>query len=93
MKQRFWVGETVRVRCDFTDDAGAPLGAIGVAFRARAPDGSTVVGTPIAQQTTGAFYADFTLTQAGIWYLRASCTGPTAAVVEDQVEARASFVL
>lgn len=93
MMLRFWIGETVRVSCQFNDDAGNPVAVVGVSIRAKAPDGSAVVGTPIARQTTGAFYADFPLTQAGIWNLRATCTGPTPAAIEDRVEARPSNVI
>jgi hypothetical protein len=93
MTQRYWQGETVRVRVDFTDDAGAPVTPTGVAFLARQATGAQVVGTPIALQTTGAFYADFALDTPGTWYLRASCSGPTPAAVEDQIEVRASLVL
>lgn len=90
---RFWVGETARVKAEFTDDAGAPVVAVGVAFTARSPTGKNVIGSPVGLNTTGAFYADFVVDEPGVWAVRASCTGPTAAAVEDQFEGRASYVL
>lgn len=90
---RFWIGETVRVRCTFTDEAGARITPTGVAFAARSKSGQHVAADPLATTEAGAFYADFTFELADVWYLRASCSGPTSAVVEDQIEVRASMVL
>jgi hypothetical protein len=92
MTMRFWQGETVRVRVDFTDAQGAPVAPTGVVFTARPAGGTRVTGTPVALQATGAFYCDFALDTPGVWFVRATCSGPTAAAVEDQIEVRASNV-
>lgn len=91
--RRYWIGETVRAQCDFSDDDGAPIAVTGLSFSAKSPTGDVIVGTAISTGVTGSYYADFALQQAGVWSLRAACTGPTAAAVEDQVECRSSYVL
>lgn len=90
---RFWIGETVRVRVDFTDDAGLPMAVTGVEIQARGPGGIRLTGSVNALSDTGAFYADFPLTIAGTWYFRAECDGPTQSAVEDSVDVIPSNVV
>lgn len=95
---RVWIGETVRVQVDFTDDAETPVDrqsipATGVSIVAKDPAGATVPGTVTPMGKPGAFYADFPLNAAGTWYVRAACTGPTPAADEAAIEVQASNVL
>ena len=90
---RYWQGETLRARVDFTDGNGGPLAAVGVVFTAKAPSGTRLTGDPVPMNVPGAWYADFALNEPGTWHVRASCSGPTPAADEDEFEVRASTVL
>ena len=84
---RFWKGNTVRLEVHFrnllTDEA---MDATGVAFKADAPDGTTVNPTAFAGNSVGFWFADLPLTQAGVWNITASCTGPISTVEIGQIE-------
>lgn len=92
-RQRFWRGESVRIDVTFTDDTGAPMNASGVAIQARCNNGPVIDGDVHPLSATGAFYAVFALEQAGDWAVRASCSGPTAAAVEDRFDVAPSRVI
>lgn len=84
---RFWKGSTIRLEVHFGNLlTGEPMDASGVAFKAEAPDGTTVTPTAFAGNSVGFWFADLVLSQAGIWIITASCTGPIATVEIGQVE-------
>ena len=93
-RMRFWPGETVRIEVVFTDVAGAPMAATGVSLSARSPSGAIVPGTALADPVrVGVFTADFVVSVAGQWAVRGTCSGPTAAAVEDEFAVAVSLVL
>jgi hypothetical protein len=77
----FWPGETVRVRVQFADEAGAGVTVGEVVFTARDPAGAAVSLTP-QEETASTYYADVPVTLAGDWAVRATCATPTPAAVE-----------
>jgi nitrogen fixation protein FixH len=89
---RYWLGETLSLALAFTDDAGAAVAATGVAVSAKKPGGSTASASVTSGGGTGLFTADVALDEAGDWWLRATCTGPSAAAVETRVTVLASNV-
>lgn len=79
---RFWRGETVRVRMNFSDETGAALSVSDVQLRAKRPDGQ-VLAVPVRQDLAGGgFYADFVADIPGSWAIRAECAQPSVAVSE-----------
>lgn len=102
MMQTFWPGETVRATFAFVDAvAGTPLSVSGVAISYSYPESSTtaagtgtVAGGSITNPSTGVYVTDLVLTDApGIWTMRATASGPSAAAVEVQFRVRPSGVL
>ncbi|UXQ89116.1 hypothetical protein [Synechococcus phage MinM1] len=90
---RFWIGEMVRVAVVFTDLAGAPMAPLGVQIRARKPDGTVHSYAVLDGALPSEKGADIAADQAGSWYVRASCAGPTPAAVEATFTVAASEVI
>lgn len=83
------VGDTVRLTATFTDASDVDANPTTVTVSVRAPDGMTT--TPTAtQDSTGIWYYDLTLSQAGTWRYRFAGTGALVAAAEGQLFARAS---
>lgn len=81
---RFWRGETVRVSIAFTDAAGEPVPATGVAVQWRR-DGGVPVSVPsgeILADGAGRFRADIVAAEAEEYAVRATCLAPTGAATE-----------
>lgn len=81
---RFWPGETVRADIAFTDGAGAPVAATGVAvvWRRIGDAPVEVPGGQIIPGGVGEFRVDLVAALPGEYAVRATCTGPSPAVVE-----------
>lgn len=96
MTLRFWPGETVRLRVDFSTPDGSPMAATGVVFQVRPPDGTAApapaAGVPISN-APGAFMADIAPLAPGRWAVRATCDGPSPAAVEGEFIVAKSLVL
>lgn len=96
MRQVYCVGEVVRVRATFTYESGQVMPVTGVAFHTRAPGSvapDAVDAEDITEESTGVHYADVLASEAGVWAVRATCTGPTAAAVEVTFRVAVSAVL
>lgn len=90
---RFWSGETVRIRVLFSTEAGEPMAATGVTITLKDPDGVIVAGNVVEGSNVGSFHADVEVVPAGIWAVRAHCSGPTSAVEEERFEVQQSYVV
>lgn len=87
----YWLGETVRLRVTFTDEAGAALAVSGAAMAVKKPGGSTA-SVALTGDGDGKFYGDVPTDEAGTWFARATCSSPAGAAVEAQFTVRASNV-
>lgn len=87
----YQVGDSVRLRANFTNLAGVATDPTAVTVRIRSPLG--VVTTPAATNdalTVGAFYYDLTVTSAGTWFYRFEGTGAVTAADEDTIQVERS---
>lgn len=86
------IGDTRRLSVQFSDVGGAPAAPTTVTFALREPDGDlTSYATPAAQIVntgTGAYYVDWTITQAGRHVYRWNGTGAVSAVEQGEFYAR-----
>ncbi len=79
------IGDLVRLTVVFTDINKVPENPTTVLLDILAPDGTTVTPPAITNPTTGTFYADLPITQAGIYKYRFTGTGTVQAVQEGQI--------
>lgn len=81
IRPRYWIGQTVRLRVSFTDEAGDALAVTGAALVVQPPNGSAQ-SVSISANGVGVFTADVAGTVAGEWRWRATCAGPQTAASE-----------
>jgi hypothetical protein len=80
------IGQTVRISTAtaFTDADGDPVAPDTVTLTVLAPDGTETTPSESAGASTGLYYADVTVDQAGVWAYRwEGVIGTSTAVDED----------
>lgn len=75
------IGDKVRVTATFKDVADALVDPTNVVLKFKDP--SAVVTTPTVTRTSlGIYYAEQSITAAGVWYYRAEATGTGQSAAE-----------
>ena len=86
------IGDTVRLKGEFTDDAGAAADPTAVSMIVKDPAGTKTTYTYALAQITklavGIYYYDLTITMAGDWYYRFSGTGAVVTAGEQYFNVR-----
>ena len=72
-------GASAIVRASFKGNDGQAMAATGVTISARKPDGTEVIGEVTSGATAGQFEARFVADMHGVWWAKATCTGPEVA--------------
>lgn len=80
MANRYEVGDLVRCIGTFTTAAGVAQDPSGVVFKYKDPSGNTVtliygVNAALLKTSTGVYYADINMDEAGFWYYHFAGTG------------------
>ncbi|MBK1656830.1 hypothetical protein [Paracraurococcus ruber] len=78
--ERYYVGETARLRMTFADEAGAATDPTGLSVQARPPSGPALGGYAVVRESAGSYYVDLPVTLAGAWAVTWSWTGPVPSV-------------
>jgi hypothetical protein len=85
---RYDVGDLVRCSVLFRDIAGAPADPTTVVFKHETPaavETTVTYPTGIVKVTTGSYYYDLTITEAGTWSIRWNATGAVVAAGEKEL--------
>lgn len=82
------IGDVYRASVSFVDEDGVAADPSAITFRWRKPDGtrsSYVYGTDaeLVKSSTGSYYVDLDLDQAGVWTYRFEGTGGDAKAAEE----------
>lgn len=83
MAQQWDVGDRVRFKVTVTDLAGVATDPTSITFKIKSPSG-TVTSPTVTREATGKYYADFTLTEPGVWQWEWETTGNIELVEGDQ---------
>jgi hypothetical protein len=80
----------------FTTVGGVATDPTAVTLVAEKPDQTsttyTYAGLTLSKETTGRYYVDVTLDQAGLWTYRMAGTGAVVATMEHQLHVRVSSI-
>ena len=79
-----YVGQRKRATITLEVDDVATDGT--VTAQLMAPDGTQTAPAVVDDAGTGAYHADFTLSQEGRWYLRVASTGAVVAAAETYID-------
>lgn len=94
---RYDVGDLVRCSAAFTDSAGVAQDPAGVTFKQKDPSGNIATLTygvdgALVRASTGNYYVDVSIDEAGTWAFRFAGTGNGQAAAESVfVVERSSF--
>ena len=85
-------GDQVRLSVAFTDASGTAGNPTTVTLKYRKPDGTvtTVAMGSLTNPSTGTFYADVTVDQAGLWSYRFESSGTFIGADESSFRVRSS---
>jgi len=91
--RNFDVGDVVRVYARFRSGGSfVDPGSVGIKYQD--PSGNetslTYAGGTVSKSSTGVYYADITIDEAGQWYARANATGAYQGSSEDGFYVRTS---
>lgn len=92
---KFDVGDLVRVTITFSV-GGSNIDPTGLTFRHKDPSGNTsatfTYGTSseVVRESTGVYYSDVSVDEAGVWRVRWATTGTYQSAVEDDFYVRTS---
>lgn len=76
------VGDTVRLRCQFTDSAGVPVDPSGVAVEIVLPSGKVYSGIP-TRESAGVYVYDYEVEEPGYHTVRWQGSGTYQASARD----------
>lgn len=91
--RHFDVGDVVRVFAKFrASDAYVDPGAVAIKVQDPSSNESTYTyaGGDITKSSTGIYYYDLTIDEAGTWYVRTNATGTYTGSYEDSFYVRTS---
>lgn len=82
------IGDIYRVTISFVDENSAAADPTAVTFRFRKPDGTRtayvyVTDPEVVKSSTGVYYVDLSLDQAGVWTWRFEGVGGSAASADE----------
>lgn len=83
VRPRVWLGESIRLRVDWTDgDTGLAVAVTGVTIRLLSPSGilSEWTGGAVLSSGTGRSYVDAVVDEVDAWSADARCASSTASV-------------
>ena len=83
-------GATVRIKCTFTDPAGALGDPTTVTLKVEGPDGVETTYTDAVKDAVGLYHRDILVSGSGYWSYRWIGTGAIAQVDEDQFQVATS---
>lgn len=90
----FDINDEVRLRAQFVDADGDLADPTTVTFKHQDPGNNdteiTLSGGGITKESTGIYFADLTLDEAGTWYFRAEGTGTPKTAAEVTFSVRTS---
>ena len=81
------IGDTVRLKGAFTNDAGAATDPTAITLTVKDPTGAVTTYTyalaQVVKSATGIYYYDLLISKAGDWYYRFEGTGAVATAGEE----------
>lgn len=88
MANQFFIGQQIKIRLVFRNQAGQIINPTAVTAKVKNPDGT--VTTPTASLVDGGYEASITPTMAGRYYVRGEGSGTPAVAVEGSFDVRVS---
>ena len=86
----FDINDTIRLKAQYTTVSGTLSDPSSVTFKHQDPSSNdttiTLAGAGVTKDSTGVYYADLRLDEAGTWYFRAESTGTPATAAEMSFE-------